>query len=613
PTCEALFTDGTARVTVRWFHQPYLARRLPRGSRVLLTGTLAPGYPFTLANPEWEPLEPGEVPDATPALVPIYPGTEGLPRRWFRKLLMSVAEGSAAAAREFLPAPVLAARDLLPLATALRALHLPASLEEAAAARRRLAYEELFLLAFGLALRRAETAALKSLPLRGDSEREAAVLRALPFALTGAQERAVAEITAELGREQPMHRLLHGEVGSGKTVVALLAALRAVSSASQAALLAPTDLLAEQLAERAERLLAPGGVRVGLLRAGQRAAERRAVLEGLATRSIGVVVGTHAILEEGVRFARLGLAVVDEQHRFGVAQRLTLAAKGTHPHLLVMSATPIPRSLALSLYGDLDLTALEDLPPGRRRVATVILPAERRADAALRIREEVARGRAAYVVCPQIALGEDADAEAAAAAEAHLVALRRGLLRGLRLGLLHGRLRAADREGAMRRFRDGGFDVLVATTVVEVGVDVPRATVMVVEGADRFGLAQLHQLRGRVGRGEDPGTCYLIPGPVPTEGGMARLEALVRAQDGFAVAEADLTLRGGGDLLGTRQAGLPPLSFASLGDAPLLTAAREDAVNAAGGGAGLDAEGRARLLRALRSRWAGALAPLRSG
>ncbi|MBI3003094.1 MAG: DEAD/DEAH box helicase, partial [candidate division NC10 bacterium] len=284
PTCEALFTDGTARVTVRWFHQPYLARRLPRGGRVLLTGTLAPGYPFTLANPEWEPLEPGEVPDATPALVPIYPGTEGLPRRWFRKLLMSVAEGSAAAAREFLPAPVLAARDLLPLATALRALHLPASLEEAAAARRRLAYEELFLLAFGLALRRAETAALKSLPLRGDSEREAAVLRALPFALTGAQERAVAEITAELGREQPMHRLLHGEVGSGKTVVALLAALRAVSSASQAALLAPTDLLAEQLAERAERLLAPGGVRVGLLRAGQRAAERRAVLEGLATR-----------------------------------------------------------------------------------------------------------------------------------------------------------------------------------------------------------------------------------------------------------------------------------------------------------------------------------------
>lgn len=613
PTCEALFADGTARATVRWFHQPYLAQRLRRGDRILLTGTLAPGYPLTLANPEWEPLEPGEVPDATPALVPIYPGTEGLPRRWFRKLLMSVAGRSAAAAREFLPAQVLAARRLLPLATALRALHLPASLEEAGAARHRLAYEELFLLAFGLALRRGETAALKSLPLRGDPEREAAVLRALPFALTGAQERAVADITAELGREQPMHRLLHGEVGSGKTLVALLAALRAVSSASQAALLAPTDLLAEQLAERAERLLAPGRVRVGLLRAGQRAAERRAILEGLAAGSIGVVVGTHALLEEGVRFARLGLAVVDEQHRFGVAQRLALAAKGTHPHLLVMSATPIPRSLALSLYGDLDLTALEDLPPGRRAVATVILPAERRAEAAHQIREEVARGRAAYVICPQIAQGEDPEAEAAAAVEAHLAALRGGLLRGLRLGPLHGRLAAADREGAMRRFRDGGLDVLVATTVVEVGVDVPRATVMVVEAADRFGLAQLHQLRGRVGRGEHPGTCYLIPGPVPTEGGMARLEALVRAHDGFAVAEADLTLRGGGDLLGTRQAGLPPLAFASLSDAPLLTAAREDAARAAGGEAGLDAESRARLLRALRSRWAGALAPLRSG
>lgn len=613
PSCEALFTDGSARATVRWFHQPYLARRLSRGGRVLLTGTLAPGYPLTLANPEWEPLEPGEVPDGTPALVPIYPGTEGLPRRWFRRLLMSLAEGSAAAAREFLPAPVLAARHLLPLPAALRALHLPASPEEAAAARRRLAYEELFLLAFGLALRRAETLALKSLPLRGDSEREAAVLRALPFSLTPAQEGAVAEIAAELACERPMHRLLHGEVGSGKTVVALLAALRAVSSASQAALIAPTDLLAEQLAERAERLLAPAGVRVELLRAGQRAAERRAVLEGLAAGSIGVVVGTHALLEETVRFARLGLAVVDEQHRFGVAQRLTLTAKGTHPHLLVMSATPIPRSLALVLYGDLDLTALEGLPPGRRDVATVILPAERRAEAAARIREQAARGRAAYVVCPKIALGEDAEAETAAAAEVHLAALRRGPLRGLRLGLLHGRLPAAEREAAMRRFRDGGLDVLVATTVVEVGVDVPRATVMVVEAADRFGLAQLHQLRGRVGRGEDPGVCYLIPGPAPTEGGMARLEALVRTQDGFAVAEADLTLRGGGDLLGTRQAGLPPLAFASLGDVALLGAAREDAANAAGGEAGLDAESRAQLLRALRSRWAGALAPLRSG
>ncbi|MGH7361538.1 MAG: helicase-related protein, partial [Candidatus Methylomirabilales bacterium] len=325
-----------------------------------------------------------------------------------------------------------------------------------------------------------------------------------------------------------------------------------------------------------------------------------------------VAVGTHALLEPGVRFARLGLAIVDEQHRFGVVQRLTLAAKGPHPHLLVMSATPIPRSLALTLYGDLDLTVLEVLPPGRHPVATAILPPEQRTLAAARIREEVARGRAAYVVCPQIELGEAGEAEAAAAAEAHLTVLRRGALKGLRLGLLHGRLRPADREATMRAFRDGGLDVLVATTVVEVGVDVPRATVMVVEGADRFGLAQLHQLRGRVGRGEHPGVCYLIPGLVPTERGMARLQALVASQDGFAVAEADLALRGEGDLLGTRQAELPLLTFASLSDPLLMKIAREDAA-AVAGGAGLEAGTRARLLLALRSRWAGALAPLRSG
>ncbi len=611
-TCEALFFDGTARATVRWFHQPYLARHLARGARVLLTGTMAPAYPLALANPEWEVLEPGEVPHGGPTLVPIYPGTEGLPRRWFRRLLASLAEGSAAAAEEILPGALVAARDLLPLPQALRALHLPASLDEAAAARRRLAYEELFLLAFGLALRRQEVARLPGLPLRADPGRETPVRDALPFALTPAQERAVEEIAADLARDRPMHRLLHGDVGSGKTVVALLAALRTVAAGAQAALIAPTDLLAEQLGERAVEVLAPAGIRVALLGASQRGSERRAALRGLAAGSVGVAVGTHALLEPGVRFARLGLAIVDEQHRFGVVQRLTLATKGPHPHLLVMSATPIPRSLALTLYGDLDLTTLEVLPPGRRPVATEILSPERREEAAARIREEVARGRAAYVVCPQIELGEAGEAEAAAAAEAHLTALRRGALKGLRLGLLHGRLRPADREGSMRAFREGGLDVLVATTVVEVGVDVPRATVMVVEGADRFGLAQLHQLRGRVGRGEHPGVCFLIPGPAPTERGMARLQALVASQDGFAVAEADLALRGEGDLLGTRQAGLPPLTFASLCDPLLMKIAREDAA-AVAGGASLEAGTLARLLLALRSRWAGALAPLRSG
>jgi ATP-dependent DNA helicase RecG len=580
---------------------------------MLLSGTLAPAYPLALANPEWEVLEPGEAVDAAPALVSIYPGTEGLPRRWFRRLLASLAEESAAAAEEFLPASLLAQRDLLPLGQTLRALHLPASLEGAAAARRRLAYEELFLLAFGCALRRQEIGRLPGLPLRPDPAREAAVRAALPFILTPAQERAVEEISADLARDRPMHRLLHGEVGSGKTIVALLAALRTVASGAQAALVAPTDLLAEQLAAGAAEVLAPAGIRVGVLRASQRGPERRAALQGLADGAIGVAVGTHAVLEANVRFARLGLAIVDEQHRFGVTQRLALAAKGHHPHLLVMSATPIPRTLALTLYGDLDLTALETLPAGRRSVATEILPPEKRDEAAARIREEVARGRAAYVVCPQIALGEAGEAEGAAAAEAHLKGLRRGALKGLRLGLLHGRRPPAEREKTMRAFRDGGLDVLVATTVVEVGLDVPRATVMVVEGADRFGLAQLHQLRGRVGRGEHPGVCYMIQGSAPTEAGMARLHALVGARDGFAVAEADLALRGEGDLLGTRQAGLPPLTFASLADPLLLKAAREDAAAVAAGTAGLEPGTEARLLQALRIRWAGAFAPLRSG
>ena len=466
----------------------------------------------------------------------------------------------------------------LPLREAVSMLHFPDDAGDVEAARRRLAFDELFY--FQLRLRGLQPARNErpGPVFSAEGDLTARLMATLPFEPTGAQQRAMREIGGDLARGRPMRRLLQGDVGSGKTLVAAVAMLSAVNGAAQAALMAPTEILAEQHAATIQALTAPLGLSVACLTGRQPQAQRREILSGLASGRVHLVAGTHALLQEDVVFARLGLAVVDEQHRFGVLQRAALLEKQAHAHLLVMTATPIPRSLALTLYGDLDVTVLDELPPGRQPVKTGWRIAADREKAYRFLREQVLEGGQAYIVFPLIDASRAKDVKAASAAFGEL---RDGVLSGLRLGLLHGRLPPAEKDAVMAAFRSGALDVLVSTTVIEVGVDVPGATVMMVEHAERFGLAQLHQLRGRVGRSAAGSYCILIADPEGdlTPDARARLDAMAATGDGFEIAEMDLKIRGPGQIFGTRQTGYPEFRFADLTrDVDLIRAAREEAV-----------------------------------
>jgi ATP-dependent DNA helicase RecG len=468
-------------------------------------------------------------------------------------------------------------RALLPLAEALRVIHFPSTMQDAATARERLAYEELLALQIAMAMRRHRLVDERTGHAHvTDGPCLARLGRALPFELTDDQKAAVADILKDMEGPRPMNRMLLGDVGTGKTAVAAHALAVCADSATQAAMMAPTEVLAQQYARAIGPLLDAAGVTWALLTGSTKAAERKRIGAGLADGSLRVAFGTHALIQEGVAYEHLTLAIVDEQHRFGVSQRLALRAKGEGVDLLVMTATPIPRSLALTLYGDLETTYLR-VRPGNRpadHVRTRVLPATGRAEAYQAVRDAVTRGERAYVVC---ALVDESDATQAKAATAEARRLQRQIFPDLSVDLLTGQMPAADKHAAMERFRAGKTDVLVATTVIEVGIDVPEATVMVVEDADRFGLAQLHQLRGRIGRGEKPGEILLVADP-RTKEGVARLEAVERTSDGFELAEYDLRLRGEGEVLGERQSGLPGLRLASLlTDQALLDAARSDA------------------------------------
>jgi ATP-dependent DNA helicase RecG len=547
---EATVTDESGSVRASWFNQPWVADQLHRGMRVRLIGTLRRGGFAVRAH---EPVEgPAD-------LVPVYPSGEDVTPKKLRELIGAALPRDVA---DPLPAR-LRADDGLPLrADALHVLHRPRSPQEAERGRRRLAFDELLVLQLGLAraARAREAAVAASLGAPGELVRR--YRAALPFALTEHQERAIAEIDADLARTVPMQRLLQGDVGSGKTVVALYALLRAVENGRQGALMAPTETLAEQHYLTLEPLCAPLGVRVALLTGSVR-----------SDASVDVLVGTHALIQAGVELPRLAVAVVDEQHRFGVEQRRALVEGGA-PHVLHMTATPIPRTLALTVYGDLAVSEIAKPPAARKPVITRWVTAERSSEAYRRLRRHLDDGRQAYVVCPLI---EESEVSVARAAEAEADRLRHGELRGYRVGLLHGRLRAVERRELMAAFKARELDVLVATTVIEVGVDVPNATIMIVQEADRFGLATLHQLRGRVGRGAEQSYCLLVSRPHDelTETAKERLEALVATTDGFELAERDLAIRGEGHLLGIRQSGLSDLKFTRLrADRPLLAPAR---------------------------------------
>jgi len=569
--------DSSGAMPVVWFNRAWVARRAGDLGEVWAFGLVrsGPGGAHQLVNPEVEEVEPvGAGGRSAERLVPVYPRLGSLSGRRLRRLVEQSLE-ALDRLDDPVPAAVLEGTALPGLGDALRAVHLPPTPADpgeverlvaalalrSAPAHRRLAFDELLAFACGvtdLEQRRARASAPACL-LREPVDD--LVRRTLPFPLTGAQRRALGEIVGDMGRSRPMARLLQGDVGSGKTAVAALAMEVAASNGCQAAMMAPTDLLAAQHARTLAALLGETGRAPRLLTASRPAAERREVLAGLASGETGLVVGTHALLQESVRFRRLALAVVDEQHRFGVGQRQALLEKGEAPHLLVMTATPIPRSLALTLYGDLRLTVIDELPPGRRPVTTVLRTASARPRLYEFLRREVAEGGRAYIVCPQIEPSE----QAAVRALADHVRQVRSALPGVAVGVLHGRLPAHEREQVASDFAAGRLQVLVATTVVEVGIDVPEATVMVVESPERFGLSQLHQLRGRVGRGARRSWCAVV---VSDEGGgeegRRRLEAFCATTDGFAIAEADLALRGPGELAGSRQWGRTDFRFADL-------------------------------------------------
>ncbi len=589
---EVTIADETGTVKATWFNQHWLARRMTPGTRVLVQGSLdRRGFKArsqeVLAT-KVDPSEgrggrtrgvPGERPPAgihTTGLVPVHPATGRLRPQRLREWAWQAC-GLADDVIEGVPAEVRVRHGLTGVGEALRAAHFPASADELAEARRSLVFEELFLHQVVLAERRVRRRSARAgVVFEGPGELAGRWLDSLPFEPTGAQLTAFDEIDADLGSGLPMQRLLMGEVGSGKTVVALYAMLRALESGQQAVLMAPTETLAEQHAMTLHRLLAGDLIPFAVLTGSTPASRRRETLDRLASGELGLLVGTHALIEPTVEFARLGVVVVDEQHRFGVRQRAALDAKGPPgiaPHILHMTATPIPRTLSLTAYGDLDTTALRELPAGRRPVTTSLVEPDRRAGAYEHLRARLREGRQAFVVCPLV---NESDKLAGRAASVEAKWLAEGELRDFSVGVLHGQMPSAAKAEAMAAFAEATTDVLVATTVIEVGIDVPNATVMLIEGAERFGVSQLHQLRGRIGRGEHESECMLFPDEAG-ELARQRLEAVVREHDGFALAEVDLRLRGEGEILGTRQSGLPRFAIASLPeDGEQLLAARSD-------------------------------------
>ena len=589
--------SGTVRAT--WFNQPWVGQKLTPGTRLLLTGSAdkrgfrVSEYEFTDAAPEG-------------GLVPVHPATEGLKAQRLRHW-MEQAIGSVSNVLEPLPAELRARRALAGAADAVKAVHFPETQEDVEAARERLRFEELFLYQAALATRKRAHRRARPAPRLGKAGPPVGRwLAALPFEPTEDQRRAFAEIDADLDSGEPMQRLLMGEVGSGKTVVAVYAMLRALEAGFQAAMMAPTETLAEQHAATLGRLLAEEATPFALLTGATPAARRNDHLERLATGELGLIVGTHALIEPAVAFARLGLVVVDEQHRFGVGQRKALDAKGVEgmaPHVLHMTATPIPRTLSLTAYGDLDTTALHQLPAGRKPVRTRIVEEDERGSAYEFVREQLRAGRQAYIVCPLV---EESEKLQGRAAEVEAERLASTEFRDFTVGVIHGQMGSAEKAAAMDAFAAGATDVLVATTVIEVGIDVANATAIVIEGAERFGVSQLHQLRGRVGRGEQESWCLLF---AEDAGATARrrLAAVESERDGFKLAEIDLRLRGEGEILGTRQHGLPRFAVAELPeDGEALEAARKEIIDLLREHGSLDAPELGPLLEAAHRRFGAA-------
>lgn len=578
---KVVVTDGTGYVTAVYFNQPFLKSVIKEGSNLILHGRVQFAYGrWEMPSPEYEILEEGKEVLHTLRIVPVYRLTSGISQKLLRLKVRSALEEYGAFLKDYIDASVKERLQLIDLSQALKSIHFPENFGDLEKGKERLVFDELFELQLFLQSRRQQIKKQKGFIYKADVQDIVEFQKALPFALTMDQEKAMKDLVADLTSGRPMNRLLHGDVGSGKTVVALFAAYLSKKSGFQCAVMSPTEILAQQTFGVASNILSSQGVKVALLTSSTSEKERKRILDDLKSGELDVIIGTHAIIEEDVKFSKLGLVIVDEQHRFGVLQRASLRQKSKLPHTLVMSATPIPRTLALTIYGDLDISQIREMPGGRKPVVTKVFFEDESTPYSLVV-DELKKGHKAYVVCPVI---EESELELASVKK-RSEQLKATYLRGFGVEILHGQMTGQEKESVMKKFRSGEIQVLVSTTVVEVGVDVRDATVMLVEDADRFGLSTLHQLRGRVGRGNLQSYCFLLS-KNPGENAVERLRILEKTNNGFEVSEEDLRLRGPGEILGTRQHGLPDLRIATLlteRDLKLLEVARDEAAALAEG------------------------------
>jgi ATP-dependent DNA helicase RecG len=614
---EAVVGDGSGAITLKWFHgnERYLRDRFKKGRRLIFSGEVRWFKDHReIHHPDVEMVDGDIEKDYLnfKRIVPIYSETEGLHQRTLRRLMKAVLDGYADELRSPIPQEILERQDLIDFREAFRRVHFPPDGESMETlnlhrsdGHRRIIFDEFFFLELGLALKKKGTALETGISFRAEGYLSQRLLNQLSFQLTPAQERVWAEIKEDLKRPHPMNRLIQGDVGSGKTVVALLACLYVIECGYQAAIMAPTEVLTEQHYLNLHRWVEPLGVNVALLTSSIKGSEREDLYDRIRRGDVQLIIGTHAVIQEAVEFHRLGLAIIDEQHKFGVVQRGLLKKKGESPDVLVMTATPIPRTLAMTIYGDLDVSVIDEMPPGRMPVETKVFPESAREKVYRILEEEVRKSRQAFIVYPLVEESEKLDLRDATRMAEHL---QNDIFPELRVGLLHGRMKSDEKEAIMMEFKEGRIQILVATTVVEVGIDIPNASVMVVEHAERFGLSQLHQLRGRIGRGRYPSKCILLAEYRSSEEAKVRLRAMERTNDGFQIAEEDLSLRGPGEFFGIRQSGFPDFRVGHLiRDTPILIEARKEAFRLIQEDPGLIRPSHSALKDVLKRRWKGRL------
>lgn len=614
---EVLVGDGSGMITLKWFHgnERYLNERFKKGRRLIFSGEVRWfNYQKEIHHPDVEIVE-GDIEEDYlnfKRIVPIYSETEGLYQRTLRRLLKTIVDGYSDELTSPIPVEIVERQDLIGFSEAFRRVHFPPdgeSIEKLNSQRsdghRRIIFDEFFFLELGLALKKRGVALETGISFRTQGTLSQRLLNQLSFHLTRAQQRALAEIVEDMEKPHPMNRLIQGDVGSGKTIVALLASLRAVECGYQAAIMTPTEVLAEQHYLTIHRWVEPLSVQVALLTSNIKGSERENIYSRIRKGEVQIAIGTHAVIQEQVEFHSLGLAIIDEQHKFGVVQRGLLKKKGENPDVLVMTATPIPRTLAMTLYGDLDISLIDEMPPGRMPVETKVFSESARNRVYRIVEEEVKKGRQVFVVYPLVEESEKLDLRDATRMAEHL---QKDVFPAFRIGLLHGRMRSDEKEAIMMEFKERKIEILVATTVIEVGIDIPNASVMVVEHAERFGLSQLHQLRGRIGRGQYPSKCILLAQYRSSEEAKVRLRAMEQTNDGFKIAEQDLELRGPGEFFGIRQSGLPDFRVAHiLRDTPILIEARKEAFRLIQENPDLEKPSHFALKDVLKKRWKGRL------